>query len=286
VIAASTQTRRPPVGDSCDDVVGAEHGLMLQWPWLPHVPDRGEGKYVTEGELAGKVALVAGGTGGMGSAIVMAAVAEGTHAVVLARDGAKLRSVIRKADPEFIEAVEGDATDADDVHMAIEAALRRWGRLDALVNAVGSNTPERSLDALAEPDWQHLMHTNVTAAFVLTKAVVPVMREQGNGTIIHISSMAARRSGRSNAGYQAAKAGVAALGRATREEEKANGIRVTVVFPGLTDTPLLQRRADPPSRELLSLALQPEDVASACLLALKLPARACLAEIEIVPSRL
>jgi NAD(P)-dependent dehydrogenase (short-subunit alcohol dehydrogenase family) len=86
--------------------------------------------------------------------------------------------------------------------------------------------------------------------------------------------------------YQAAKAGVVGLAHGTMEEERANGIRVTVLFPGFTDTPLVLQRPVPPSPAELAMALQPEDVAAACLFVLGLPARAYVPELVLYPSRL
>ena len=108
---------------------------------------------------------------------------------------------------------------------------------------------------------------------------------RGDGLIFHIASVAARKPDMSGVSYQATKAGVAALAYATMEEERANGIRVTALLPGLTDTPLVLQRPTPTDPAMLAKALKPEDIAETCLFLLRLPARAHVAELVLVPSR-
>ena len=119
----------------------------------------------------------------------------------------------------------------------------------------------------------------------LTAAIVPVFRAQGGGLLIHISSIAARKPDRSGVAYQATKAGVAALAHGTMEEEREHGMRTTVIYPGLTDTPLVLQRPVPPTPEALALALKPEDVAAACLYVLRQPPHVHIPEIVLMPSR-
>jgi NADP-dependent 3-hydroxy acid dehydrogenase YdfG len=239
---------------------------------------------VPPGTTASPVALVAGASGGIGAAIAAAAASAGMRVAVFGRSAARLAELaICREKPGDCLVTEGDATSVADVDSAVAATLRRWGRLDVLVNAVGGNTPERTITEISDDEWQALVDNNVKAAFILTRAVIPAMRRQHSGTIVHVSSMAARRPGRANVAYQAAKAAVASLAQATLAQERQHGIRVTAVFPGLTDTPLLRHRIRPPSAESLAMALQPEDVAQACLLAISLPARACVSELTIVP---
>ena len=130
-----------------------------------------------------------------------------------------------------------------------------------------------------------MIDTNLTAAFNLAQAVLPAMRARGRGLVINIASTAARKPDMSGAAYQAAKAGVVALTHAMMEEEWENGIRATAILPGMTDTPLLDRRPVPVAAEARAEALQPEDVAAACLFVMRLPERAHVPELIIQPSR-
>jgi NADP-dependent 3-hydroxy acid dehydrogenase YdfG len=181
--------------------------------------------------------------------------------------------------------VPGDLTNAADAQHLVEATIAAFGKIDVLVNSVGTNIPRRALGELTGESWQMMVNVNLNAAFHLTQAVLPVFRRQASGLIIHISSVAAKKPDRSGVAYQATKAAVAALAHGTMEEERDNGIRTTVIYPGMTDTPLLDRRPVPPSPEARQRALQPDDVADACLFVMALPPRVHVAEIVLSPSR-
>lgn len=232
--------------------------------------------------VAGKVVLVAGASSGMGRATALAAAREGAEVVLAGRNAAALDEVAASSGGL---AVPTDATDPEAVGRLVARTLDRFGRIDALINAVGTNLRQRSLGQLTARSWAMMIETNLTAAFNLTQAVVPPMRERGDGLIVHIASVAARRPDMSGVSYQASKAGVAALAHATMEEERQNGIRVTALLPGLTDTPLVLQRPTPPDPAMLARALKPEDIAETCLFLLRLPARAHVAELVLVPSR-
>ncbi len=167
----------------------------------------------------------------------------------------------------------------------VAAVAGRHGRIAALVNTVGTNLRERALDQLTPASWAEMVATNLTAAFNLTHAAVPVFRRQGGGLLVHVASSAARKPDKSGVAYQATKAGVAALAHGTMEEERDSGLRVSVIYPGLTDTPLVLKRPTPTPPETLARALQPEDVAASVLYLLRLPGRAHVPELVLYPSR-
>jgi NADP-dependent 3-hydroxy acid dehydrogenase YdfG len=102
--------------------------------------------------------------------------------------------------------------------------------------------------------------------------------------LINISSTAAKKPDPSGAAYQATKAGVVALTHAIMEEEWQNGIRTTAILPGMTDTPLLNKRPTPPTAEMRAKALQPCDIADACMFVMQLPPRAHVSEIILQPA--
>ena len=167
----------------------------------------------------------------------------------------------------------------------VEATLAHFGRLDVLVYAAGWNVPKRALGEVTLESWSTILGTNVTGAFNLTNAVVPVIREQGGGLLIYISSSGAKHADRSGVAYQASKAGLAALAHATMEECRGDNIRATVIYPGLTDTPFTAHRPTAPDPEVLRLALQADDVAAACMFVMDLPSRAHIPELLIYPAR-
>lgn len=237
--------------------------------------------------LADKVILVAGASSGMGRATALAAAAEGARIGLFARREDELADVVAEIEAAGGKAVDvaGDGTDPADAARAVRSTVDAFGRLDVLVNCVGANIRQRTLADITSDGWRTLMSANLDSAFVLTQAALPVFREQQDGLLVHISSRAAKRADASGVGYQASKAGVAALAHATMEEERDNGVRVTVLYPGFTDTPLVEQRPTPPTPEMLADALQPEDVARMCLAVIDLPARAYVPELLLYPVR-
>lgn len=239
-------------------------------------------------DLHGQIILIAGASSGMGRATALAAAATGASLVLAARNATALeevRAAVEQSGASAI-AVPTDLTDRQAVSRLLEAAIGQYGRVDTVVNSVGTNIPRRSLDELTAESWSKMLAINLSAAFNLTQASVPIFRQQEGGLLIHISSSAARKPDRSGVAYQASKAGVVGLAHGTMEEEREHGIRVTVIFPGLTDTPLVLKRPTPTPPEVLARALQPEDVAAACLFVMTLPPRAHVPELVLYPSRL
>jgi NADP-dependent 3-hydroxy acid dehydrogenase YdfG len=112
------------------------------------------------------------------------------------------------------------------------------------------------------------------------------MRQAGAGHLIYISSISGVFPDVSGPAYQASKRGILGLAHAIRVEEKENGIRTCVICPGLVDTDILDKRLVRPSAEVLAKALQPEDVAETVLFVAKLPARACIPELQMLPTYL
>lgn len=240
------------------------------------------------GRLSGQVVLVVGATGGMGSATARAAAREGALVVAVARNDEALRElaavIVDEGGQVWTQAAA--AANLSQMELAVGGAVERFGRIDALVNAVGGNITQRSLEHLTQAGWREVLAANLDAAFCATKSVLPVFRAQGNGLILHIASSAAKKPDQSGAAYQAAKAGVVGLAHATMVEERQHGVRVTVLFPGLTDTPLVAKRPTPVPADVMAHALHPDDVADVCTALLALPPRAYVPEIELYPSRL
>ncbi|HTN63099.1 MAG TPA: SDR family NAD(P)-dependent oxidoreductase [Devosia sp.] len=231
----------------------------------------------------GQTVLVAGASSGMGRAIAAQAAAAGANLILVARRADQLAELAAELTAQHgqitVTALALDTTDA----AGLSAALA--GRnIDVLVNSVGTNLAARAFDTLTPESWADMINVNLTSAFNLIRAVLPGMRARKGGLIINIASTAARRADKSGAAYQAAKAGVVALNNAVMEEERENGIRLTAILPGMTNTPLLDKRPVPVSAQARAAALQPEDVAAACLFVMALPARAHVAEIMLQPS--
>jgi NADP-dependent 3-hydroxy acid dehydrogenase YdfG len=238
--------------------------------------------------LVGKVILVAGATGGMGREVALLAAKKGAKVVAIARDAVRLEalSVEIMSGGGQVLAIEAPASDHQAMETAVADAVHCFGHIDAMVNAIGGNIMQRALTVLDKAGWSEVMEANLDVALALTMSVLPTFRAQKDGLIVHIASSAAKRPDQSGAAYQAAKSAVVGLAHATMQEEQVNGIRVSVVFPGLTDTPLVAKRPTPVPAHIMRHSLQPEDVAAACLALIALPPRAYVPEIEIYPSML
>ena len=238
--------------------------------------------------LSGKVAIIAGASSGMGAATARLFAAQGATVVLGARTAGVLDSLSQdiNASGGVALAVPTDVTDRDAAQALADTAVEQFGKVDVLVNSVGTNLKQRALTVLDPEDWDMMLATNLSAAFNLTRAILPQLRSQGQGLIVHYSSGAVQRPDVSGVAYQATKHGVAGLAYGTMEEEKENGIRVTVIFPGLCNTPLVEKRPTPTPPEVLAKALEPEDVAKAALLVAALPARAYIPDMRLLPSQL
>ena len=235
--------------------------------------------------LRKKVAVIVGASSGIGRETALAFARAGATTVLAARSQGKLDALADEIGGGSM-VCPMDIEDSSSIGPGVDAIVERLGRIDTLVYATGTNIPDRALDALTAETWDMMLATNLSGAFHCTQAVVPAMREQGGGLIIYISSVAVQLPDASGVSYQAAKHGLVGLSHGTFMEEQHNGIRTTVIFPGLTDTPLVLRRPTPTPPEVMAHALQPEDVAAACLFTASLPARARVPELMMMPSRL
>ncbi len=235
-----------------------------------------------------KIAIIAGASSGMGAATARLFAAQGAKVVLGARNAAALEGLAAEINAAggTASAVPTDATDGAAAQTLVERAVEQFGRVDVLINSVGTNLKQRALTVLDPADWEMMLATNLSAAFNLTRAVLPQLRTQGEGLIVHYSSGAVQRPDVSGVAYQASKHGVAGLAYGTMEEEKENGVRVTVIFPGLCNTPLVEKRPTPTPPEVLAKALEPEDVAKAALLVASLPSRAYVPDMRLLPSQL
>ena len=239
-------------------------------------------------DLSGGTAIVMGASSGMGAAIAATLARESMHVVAAARRAARLDALVAKITQSGGSALASptDATDRTAVGRLVERTLERFGRIDLLVYATGTNIPDRSLERLLPETWDRMLATNLSGAFHCTQLVVPAMREQGEGLIIYISTAAVGMPDVSGVSYQASKHALSGLAFGTGVEEKTHGVRTCVIFPGLTDTPLLEQRPVPTPAEVLREALQPEDVAEAVVFVAKLNPRAAVPQLWLLPSRI
>jgi serine 3-dehydrogenase len=238
--------------------------------------------------LKGQVVLIVGASSGIGRETAVLFAREGARVVASARRGDRLRRLQDELAKEGypIEISPADTSSAAEMEQLAQRTRQHFGSIDILVYAAGTNTPDRSLKRLNPDIWDMMLSVNLNGAYYITRAVLPAMRERASGHLIYISSISGLTADVSGAAYQAAKRGLLGLAHAIRVEEKENGIRTCVICPGLVDTEILDKRPVKPSAEMLAKALQPEDVAEAVLSVAKLPQRAVVPEMQLLPTYL
>jgi serine 3-dehydrogenase (NADP+) len=235
-----------------------------------------------------QIVLVVGASSGIGRATAVLFAREGAHVMASARREDRLRDLQKELAKQnhAIEIWPADATSAADMERLAEQTRTQFGKIDILVYATGTNTPDRAMNRLNNEIWDMMLSVNLNGAYYITRAVLPSMRDQRSGHLIYISSISGLMPDVSGAAYQAAKRGLLGLAHAIRVEEKENGIRTCVVCPGLVDTEILEKRPVKPPPETLAKALLPEDVAEAVLSVAQLPPRAVVPEMQLLPTYL
>jgi serine 3-dehydrogenase (NADP+) len=237
-------------------------------------------------QLKNQVVLVVGASSGIGRATAVLFAREGARVMASARREERLQTLQKQLSDEghTIEIAPADASRAREMERLAQHTHTKLGSIDILVFATGTNTPDRSMKRLTTEIWDTMLSVNLNGAYYITRAVLPSMREKGAGHLIYISSISGLLADVSGAAYQAGKRGLVGLAHAIRVEEKENGIRTCVVCPGLVDTEILEKRPVKPAADVIAKALQPEDVAEVVVSVAKLPVRAVVPEIQILPT--
>ena len=222
----------------------------------------------------GRIVIVTGAAKGIGAVTVEAFAREGARVAALDLDGAALDAAVAAVSARGgdVLGVKSDVTSATDVQSAAERVLARWGRIDVLVNNAGGFAAMRALEDTSEAEWDAILRSNLTSAFLVSKAVLPVMKRERAGRIVNLASVVARGGAvRVPAHYAAAKAGVIALTRMLALEVAASGITVNAVAPGTTatDRVLAARTPEETARVAAAIPLgrlgRPDEIADAIL---------------------
>lgn len=208
-----------------------------------------------------KFALVTGASEGIGKAIAEMVLREGFRVVLSSRNEEKLKMALDSFEALSQNAVSmpADLTVSAEVKQLVEIISREEGKIDLLVNNLGRGLQRQVINTTDE-EWDYMVKANLSSAFYLSRAVLPIMREQGNGMIINIASRAGRRGEGDFAAYSALKHGLVGLTRALADSEGKYGIRVNAVCPGPVSTERMQR-LHPTANHQDWLA--PEDVSDA-----------------------
>ena len=236
-----------------------------------------------------KNVLIIGGGTGMGEAIALTFAKEGWKIAIAGRRQDKLDNVVQQAKSIAAQPILTHTVDVG-VRSEVEA-LFNWfttdvGDLDILVNCAGINIADRTMENLDPENWDKLLRINATGAYDAMRCALANMRPRKDGMIINISSVAGKRAVLlGGVAYNASKFAMTALGTTVSEEVKDLGIRVTNVYPGEVNTPILDNRPVPPPESHRQSILQSQDIADAVLMIAKLPPRAHIPELVIKPTK-
>ncbi|MAE16462.1 MAG: hypothetical protein CL911_03350 [Deltaproteobacteria bacterium] len=232
-------------------------------------------------KLAGKIAIVTGAGRGIGRVTALALAQEGAHLVLAARTVSELEVVaeeIRSVGREAL-AVATDVAKKVDVDAMVQQTLKRFGRVDILINNAGF-ADHKAIPDISEEDWDIQINVNLKAVFLCTQAVFTPMCAQGSGHIVNVSSLAGKYYPYKMAAYSSAKWGLGGLTGVTQEEGRPHGVRAILIRPGNVDTQMQHDNHDVYPEKLM----QPEDIAAVILLALTQNTRAYTPVLDVYPS--
>lgn len=233
--------------------------------------------------LDGKVALVTGGSRGIGLAIARALGRESANVAITGRDPAHLASARREleaAGPAAVETLQADVRRYEETARAIQGVVSRFGGLDVLVNNAGVGIFADVADMTPE-QWNEVIETNLTGVFNACHAAIPHLRRRGGGTIINISSLAGKNAFTTAAAYCASKAGLNAFSEALMQEVRYDGIRVSYVMPGSVATGFSSGDANTGA----DWKIAPEEVAEVVVNLLRHDPRSLPSRVELRPSK-
>lgn len=233
-----------------------------------------------------RTAVVTGAGSGVGQAIALKLAQQDWRVALVGRRAETLNETVKFAGAHAARmlACVCDIQDAQAVSQMGRRVLSEFGDVEVLVNAAGTNAPRRALEVLSPEDYHAMINTNLHGAYYCVQAFLPAMRARRAGTIINIVSDAGKQaSPKAGPAYVMSKFGLAGLTQSINAEERGNGVRACAVFPGDIDTPLLNKRPQPPDAAARARMMQPEDVAECALLCINLPSRVIVEELLVRP---
>ena len=230
-------------------------------------------------ELTGRVALVTGGTKGIGRAVAEGLLQAGASVGICARTETEVRTVAAQLGERAL-GIACDVADHRACARMVERTVARFGRLDILVNNAGLGV-FKPVTEMSVEEWRLQVDVNLGGVFYCSKAALPYLVESGDGFIVNVASLASRHAFRGGTGYNASKFGLLGLTEAMMLDVRHDGVRVSLVMPGSVDTHFHGREPAPER----TWRLHPDDCAVAVLQLLSYPKEAHMSRIEIRPSR-
>ena len=211
-----------------------------------------------------RVVMVTGAAGNLGSAVAQAFQAAGAKLVLVDRAADRLQRLFPDLvdSPNYFLATSVDMTDADAVEVMVDEAVKRFGRVDVLVNTVGGFRAGTPVHETPFETWDFLLNLNARTVFTSSRAIIPHMLREGSGRIVNVAARAALKGGARMAAYSVSKSGVVRLTESMAAELKKDGINVNCVLPGTIDTPQ-NRKAMPNANH--SRWVKPEAIADVIL---------------------
>jgi len=233
--------------------------------------------------LHGKVALVTGGSRGIGLAIARALVADGARVAITGRSAAHLssaRPAIEAAGPGSVETLQADVRRYAEVQRAVDAVVSRFGGLDIVVNNAGVGI-FADVASMTPDQWAEVIETNLTGVFNVCHAALPHLRGRGGAFIINISSLAGKNAFANGAAYCASKSGLNAFSEALMQEVRYDDVRVSYVMPGSVATAF----SSGDSAKGADWKIAPEEVADVVVNLLRHDPRSLPSRVELRPSK-
>jgi NAD(P)-dependent dehydrogenase (short-subunit alcohol dehydrogenase family) len=232
-------------------------------------------------ELAGKTAVVTGGSRGIGLGIARELAAAGCRVIICGRDPQALEAAIAqlKSAGLSVSAKRCDITNENQIHEFFQAVHERFGGLDFLINNAGAAHALANVERMPPEEFRRVIEVNLTGTFLCCRSAIPIMGS--GGVIVNNLSVAANQSFPGMSAYNAAKAGAAAFTKTLREELREKGIRVLALAPGAVNTDIWQQFWPEAPRERM---MSTEDVARAVVLALSMPPNTSIDEIRMGPA--
>lgn len=231
-------------------------------------------------------AVVTGAGSGVGQATALKLAALGWKVALVGRRAEALQDTLSRAGAHaaLLHPYPADIGNATAVAELGQRILRDLGQVDLLVNAAGTNAPQRALEVLALGDYTRMIDTNLHGAYYCTQAFLPGMRQRGTGTIVNVISDAGKQaSPKAGPAYVMSKFGLAGLTQAINAEERGRGIRAIGIFPGDIDTPLLDKRPVVPDATARARMMRPEDIADCIVFCATLPTHVVVEEMLVRP---
>jgi NADP-dependent 3-hydroxy acid dehydrogenase YdfG len=237
--------------------------------------------------LKGQVAWVTGAGSGIGGAIALELAKAGALVVLCSRGRQALNEVASgiRASGGLAHVRPLDVRDAEEVQTVVTEIISEFKHIDIVINAAGTNIPDRSWEKMSAADWLNVNETNINGPFFCTRAALPHMRARRQGLVVNIGSWGGRFALKlTGAAYAASKRALIALTETLNMEEGENGIRACILLPAAVNTPFLQRRSEAVPEERLAQMLQPQDIARVVRFVAESPPHVCLNEILLSPT--